>query len=373
MKNLLASIVTVAVVFVVAGIPQAGLGESPTNVAPSSDWQAPFVDLFHQQSTKHEATEKLSSLKAEDISAGQQFRSWFRDQFVTEADLLEYGISMDADWQELSAEKDVVILLHGFNSKPEDVLALLAPARELKRPCGTFAYPNDHTLRESAELLAKELDSFAQQHPRRRVVLVCHSMGGLVARACVENPTLDPGNVDQMIMIAPPTHGTLVAHFAAGTDLWEHWLARSDGWPWTRLRDSIVDGMGEAADELRPGSAFLTELNGRPRNPGIRYSIVLGTAGIMQEEQRAWIRDSMRETVGRVPGIRGTSKELDQLLADMEELIEGKGDGVVAVSRGRLKGVKDTLVLPFGHLSVANTPDTKAIRRVHEVVLKRLN
>ena len=78
-------------------------------------------------------------------------------------------------------------------------------------------------------------------------------MGGLVARACIEDPRYDPGNVERLIMIAPPTHGTLIAHFAVGTDLWEHWLARQDGGPWRRMRDSIVDGLGEAADDLVPG------------------------------------------------------------------------------------------------------------------------
>ena len=67
-------------------------------------------------------------------------------------------------------------------------------------------------------------------------MLVCHSMGSLVARACIEDPLYDPGNVERLIMIAPPTHGSLIAHFAAGTDLWEHWLARKKGGPWGLIK-----------------------------------------------------------------------------------------------------------------------------------------
>ena len=89
-------------------------------------------------------------------------------------------------------------------------------------------------------------------------------MGSLVARACIEDPLYDPGNVERLIMIAPPTHGTLIAHFAVGTDVWEHWLSRRDGGPWRRTRDSIVDGLGEAADDLCPNSDFLARAERPP-------------------------------------------------------------------------------------------------------------
>ena len=39
----------------------------------------------------------------------------------------------------------------------------------------------------------------------------------------------------------------------------------------------MQDGLGEAADDLRPGSEFLTTLNGRQRPPaGVTYHVAAG-------------------------------------------------------------------------------------------------
>jgi hypothetical protein len=197
-------------------------------------------------------------------------------------------------------------------------------------------------------------------------------MGGLVARECVENSLYDPRNVDRLIMIAPPTHGSLIAHFAVGTDLWEHWLARKEGWPLERLRDSVVDGLGEAAGDLCPTSEFLNELNNRPLNPHVRYTVLLGTGARLTDAQVAWIRESVCDRLANLPGGATSAKELDALLADIDELVEGKGDGVVAVKRGRLNGVADTMVMPFGHIAVTGEPKTSVLHDVQNVVLARV-
>ncbi len=299
-------------------------------------------------------------------------RRWLRRKIVGDADLERYGLRLNDGWERSPASQAVVILVHGFNSTPEQNVALVKPICEAALPCGTFAYPNDHMIQASAQLLSCELRRFAARYPRRRVVLVCHSMGGLVARACIEDPRHDPGNVERLIMIAPPTHGSKIAHFAAGTDVWEHWIARRNGGPWRRFRDSIVDGLGEAADDLCPGSEFLHELNGRPLHPRVRYTILLGTGARIEEAQLTWIRDSICDKLAKVPGGEGSAERLKAILDDMDELVEGKGDGVVAVKRGRLDGVADTLVLPFGHLAVTGEARTDVLRDVQQAVLERV-
>lgn len=299
-------------------------------------------------------------------------RRWIRDRVVTPDDMARYGLVLADDWQQADARKPVVVVVHGYNSSPEKNRALARAIRDAGYPCGLFAYPNDQRIRESAQLLSVELRRFAEAHPDRRVALVCHSMGGIVARDCVEDPLYDPGNVERLVMIAPPSHGTLVAHFAVGSDLWEHWLARKDGGAWTRLRDSIVDGLGEAADDLCPDSEFLAELNRWPRNERVQYSILLGTSAALTEPELQWMRASICQRLEKVPGVRSRAEQLDALLADMDELVSGRGDGVVAVKRGRLDGVSDTVLLPFGHLSVIGPPRNDAIRHVQQAVLKRL-
>lgn len=291
---------------------------------------------------------------------------------VSEVDMSCYGLVLEEHWDRAEASKPLVVVIHGYNSSPAKIQAMLTAVHDAGFPCGTFAYPNDYDISASAQLLSSELRRFARAHSKRRVVLLCHSMGGVVARACVEDTLYDPGDVDQLILIAPPNRGTAIAHFAIGTDLWEHWLSRPDGGPWQRIHDSVVDGLGEAADELCPDSAFLAELNSRPRNPRVHYTVILGTGARMTEAEMNWIRESVVQKLTKLPGAKDGAERLDALLSDMDELVEGKGDGVVAVARGRLDGVSDTVVLPFGHLSVTGEPVTDVVRQVQAAVLERI-
>jgi pimeloyl-ACP methyl ester carboxylesterase len=299
-------------------------------------------------------------------------REWLRAKIICDSDLAKLGLKIEDGWQNQPGNKSVVIFIHGFNSTPEKNRAVLEPIRNMHIPCGTFAYANDYDIASSAQQLSCELRRFAKRYPDRRVILLCHSMGGLVARACVENPACDSGNVDRLILIAPPTHGTVLARFAVGSDLWEHWLSRSSGGPWTRARDSIVDGLGEAADELCPDSEFLIELNRRPRNPRVRYTVLLGTGALMNDAQLAWIRESVCHSLAKLPGSDGGVEKLNAILNDIDELVDGKGDGVVAVKRGRLENVSDTLVMPFGHIAVTGEPRDEVLRHVQQAVLERV-
>jgi len=300
------------------------------------------------------------------------FKLWLRNKVHGAQDDAKYGLQLDQGWEKADAERPLIVLVHGYNSEPNKIRELLAPIHEADFPCSAFAYPNDHHLEQSAERLSRELKSFVEAHPERRIALVTHSMGGLVARHCLENEHLAPGNVDRLIMIAPPSQGTLLAHFAVATDIWEHWLGRSDGGPWRRWRDSVVDGMGEAADDLLPGSPFLTQLNARQRNPDVHYAIFLGTGATVSTEEMDWLRKKLQQTADHIPGLSQPATKLKTLLAEMDELIDGKGDGVVAVKRGRLDGVEDVVVLPFGHLSVTGKTQDQAVREVQTALLARL-
>jgi len=138
------------------------------------------------------------------------------------------------------------------------------------------------------------------------------------------------------------------------------------------MRDSIVDGLGEAACDLCPQSEFLTELDSRPLNPRIRYTVLLGTGAQLSEAQLDWIRDSVCRAVAKMPGGSSTAVDIKKFLDDVDELVDGKGDGVVAVKRGRLNGVSDTVVMPFGHLAVTGAATNDLIRDVQHAVLVRV-
>ena len=73
-----------------------------------------------------------------------------------------------------------------------------------------------------------------------------------------------------------------------------------------------------------------------------------------------------------MPVIDGSAERLRQVLDDLDELVDGRGDGVVAIKRGRLTGVSDTRVMAFGHVAVTREPRDDVVREVHRAVLARL-
>jgi len=306
-------------------------------------------------------------------SCTARFSHWLRGKIVEPEDLRAYGLHLDQDWREQDADKNLVVLIHGFNSKGELNSDLIQPLRDEGFPCALFDYPNDGSLAKSAKLLSEELNYFASMYPQRGISLVTHSMGGLIARACIENPELNCRNVRQLIMLATPNHGSLLAHFTWGSDCWEHgrfW--NHSGGPWKRIKRSFADGLCEAGDDLKPGSDFLVGLNARKRNGLVRYTIVLGTGAYLNGWELNALRKSVRLSTKPVPYVKSKGERLDQLLADLDEVIEGRGDGVVAVKRGRLDGVEDTVVLPFSHLNITEKAETEAVEEVHKLVFSRL-
>ncbi len=281
-----------------------------------------------------------------------------------------YGLKMDSGWQDKPVKNPVIVVIHGFNSTRAGVEFLAAPLRKAGFACGMIAYPNDQALADSAELVSSELKKFAKDNPEQQIALVTHSMGGLVARACIENRELDPGSVIQLIMVAPPNHGSELAHVGFATDTVE--LLTEMDWqkPLEGLLNRVDDGMGEAVEDLTPGSAFLMQLATYKRNAKVRYTIILGTKAPLTAEQVNQTRQALADYRDRLRFLKLFDSQLELLLRDPDELINGLGDGVVAVKRGRLDGVKDTVLLKFHHIDT--DPSSTGVKQINQVVLDRL-
>ncbi len=283
-----------------------------------------------------------------------------------------YGLRFDREWQRTASDQPVVLLVHGLQSSGNHMANLLVRPRAAGLPCGVFDYPNDQPIQDSAALLARELRDFRKTHPDRRVTLLAHSMGGLVARAVVEDPRLNPGNVDQLIMISPPNHSSVLAEFGFGLDLCESVLgaARRDRARWTTA--AIEDGLADAQIDLQPGSPFLTALNARRRNPQVRYSVFLGDIAQLKAGELASARRMLGKAGESSRWVQFFGSRVDEWLADLDEVIDGRGDGAVALKRGRLEGVEDTVVRHFSHLSFNQSPMTGDAELVLGDVMKRL-
>ncbi len=130
--------------------------------------------------------------------------------------------------------KQPIVLVHGYTQNRVNFIYL---ARALRKrgfgPLYGFNYFSYADIRKNGERLARFLDRVRQETGASSVDLVCHSMGGLVARACIR---LDPSRVRKCVTIASPHLGV-------------------------RWGGPIV---GRGGRQLRAGTRFLNELASTP-------------------------------------------------------------------------------------------------------------
>jgi pimeloyl-ACP methyl ester carboxylesterase len=282
----------------------------------------------------------------------------------------QYGLRLPLELSEKT--RHLVISVHGYNAFAEDLDGILATVKSNGLPCARFCYPNDQPIDASAQLLSRELARLRKKYEPLRVSLVTHSMGGLVARKMVEDAKLDPGNVTDLIMIAPPNHGSELAQFAFAMDLWQLACRRPGCEDLAFFYTSVEDGMAEAATDLQPNSIFLIKLNRAKRNPDIEYSIFLGNRAPIQHEDVNNLRDQLASAGHKSRWFRFFGGKLDSMIGELDALVNGNGDGVVSVESGQLAGVDDVVVLPFSHVSVLRDPESKTSREVGVQIAERL-
>lgn len=240
---------------------------------------------------------------------------------------------------EMAHAEPLVVLIHGVDAGLAGMADLRAHLVAQGFAVGGFAYPNDEAVDAAGAALADRLRAFAKQEPNRPVFLVAHSMGGLVARWAIETPKLDPGNVRLLIMLGTPNRGSYLAVARFLLDAGGYVRDRATK---VAFHDRLRDGLGEAGHDLRPGSVVLRQLNARSRNPAVAYRLALGTrAPVGADELAALVEKATARAGSLAPWLR-------EKAADLDEIVQGKGDCAVAVERGKLEGVEPVLV-PLDH------------------------
>jgi len=127
-----------------------------------------------------------------------------------------------------------VVLVHGYTQNRVDFVYLsrFLRARGLG-PVYGFNYFSFADIRSSAKRLARFLERVCKDTGASKVDLVCHSMGGLVARACIGQ---EPHRIRRCVTIASPHSGV-------------------------RFRGPIL---GRGGRQLRAGTRFIAELKTAP-------------------------------------------------------------------------------------------------------------
>ncbi len=303
----------------------------------------------------------------------RQFREsvvGLRNKFCSR-DPKEYGLFFHRENRTLQEDQQIVLLVPGYQAKKNSAKPLVDYLQTKGFVVATFAYPNDQPIKDSAKLLVRDLQNLASQFPKREIRVISHSMGSLVVRWVVENPELDPGNIKQLIMVAPPNQGSQLAYFGFALEMWEHLVDSKAKDLCEVVYAAIEDGLDEASEDLQPGSIFLQELNSKERNQGIQYSILLGNRGLVKRPFLTRLRKKI-QGASEIRLVRFFGPKLDLILADMDEVVDGKGDSAVSLERGRLPGVADIQILLFDHQAISRSPKTDGEQRLRREILKRL-
>jgi len=178
-----------------------------------------------------------------------------------------------------AAHRPGVLLVHGLD-EPGGIWADLLPVLGAAGfDTWEFLYPNDQGIDDSADLLAA---SWSELPADQRLVLVGHSMGGLVIRDFVSRwrhpvgfpPRVAGASVQGVILAGTPNQGSDWARLRVWLELRDQWAAgqQSGFSPLGGLRD----GTGAAKIDLMPGSWFLDQLNARPWPESVPMRIIGG-------------------------------------------------------------------------------------------------
>lgn len=245
----------------------------------------------------------------------------------------------------------LVVLIHGLDEPGSVWDELAIDLRRAGWRVARFDYPNDQPIADSALLLGESLRR-AREAGVQSVELVGHSMGGLVARDALSNEAIYNGaarghedlpDVHRLVKVGTPNKGSSMAtlrifgEWREHTERWLTWDDRDE----KSLLAPLVDGRGEAGRDIRPGSAYLEELNARERPEGVE--IVLIVAAV------APLDDSGRQFLGRIGG--------ERLAETVEGLLKQVGDGAVPVESAlweeadevvRVRGAHRTMLKRFG-------------------------
>lgn len=251
----------------------------------------------------------------------------------------------------IDTRRPLVVLVHGLDCDRLNWSPLIELLEEDGRQAALFTYASDQPIADSARELGDKLTELRGRMPGLRYDLLCHSMGGLVARQFVEGDDYT-GGVDHLVMLGTPNTGSEWATYRFALELEEHYdlWRREPGWGPSWM---ITDGLGEAGRDLKPGSKFLTALNARQRRAGVKYTIVAGN----QHPARRMTANCLDDTAGWVPrrvahwwGLRHAKDKLQDVAGRMRQ--RGESDGPVSVASCRLAGVDDFVIVPADHVSL---------------------
>jgi pimeloyl-ACP methyl ester carboxylesterase len=268
-----------------------------------------------------------------------------------------YGMRALGSFRPNDPSRPTICLVHGLNSSSGGFIYMIPWLEQAGYGIVVYDYPFNRAISDSCQAFARDWAAFrAQVHDRFPWMIVAHSMGALLARSLVEDDATWAGDVASLVMIAPVNQGSHLAKVQTVMQL-VNGLQAIKGKNTAQAMTNLADGLGQAAQDMLPGSPFLISLNRRPRRQGISYHVIAGDRGFLTREGRLQI-EARLDLVKRSTGILGRVTEMAtaELPEMLDELTDDTGDGCVAIARTRLEGVADHITIHANHAELIRAP-----------------
>lgn len=258
-------------------------------------------------------------------------------------------VHCDEDWLESDDGRPVVLCLHGLNGTHETFDGLREELRSHGYRTAAMSYEPQRSLATLAREVSKKVATCLASSPQKHeLVLVGHSMGGLIAREWTNNATLENEAITGLITIGTPHQGSAWATLPPLMNL----FAKGE-FGVADVNDVILHA--PTSPELRdiaPGSAFLEELNARDNRPTVRYTSVIGVGSPVNATTVARIQRTFRELESGDGFIRLIRPRIKPLLSGFDELVHGRGDGIVAAESAAMASTSDLVRVDLSHFEL---------------------
>jgi pimeloyl-ACP methyl ester carboxylesterase len=179
-----------------------------------------------------------------------------------------------------------VIFVHGIGASATVWQKFDIPDREVFYISFSNKYADP---RKQVPELAQFIDDVLRKTGQDKVALVCHSMGGLVARKYLADPA-NSEKVEKLILLSTPNRGTagLCFNWCPIVMILAGLIGYRYAWPvfftvagivwelFSYTRGVLL--LSPAAWAMRPRSAFLRELNAQPMPREVKYVSILSNA-----------------------------------------------------------------------------------------------
>ena len=285
-------------------------------------------------------TISLFSFSANLVAKQSDLNSFVQEHFSEEyaEQQAKFGLKRQINNSSIIKQK-VLILIHGLDD-PGKVWMNMQPALiEQGYDVWRLEYPDDQPIHDSARLLYQQL---IKHRPLlgEQVEIIAHSMGGLVSREMLTHPEFTcetclqkRPSVDRLIMVGTPNHGSELVRFRYLSEVRDQLFSGDFHW-----LGGIVDGNGEAGEDLIPGSPFLTQLNSRSHPAETEYVVI---AGMLTTNE-------LSELTLQLEPLNKLNRKVQQI---SKQMVQAVGDGLVSLESATLEGVKRYKVTG-SHLSI---------------------